>query len=73
MVGLLYILSLVLSVQSLVIPEVVLAAPTAISFLVPTSNGGSFLNDAGGGFGEPLNVRPAHLSGILTAHVPPYR
>lgn len=34
------------------------AAPTAspISFLVPTSNGGSLLDDAGSGVGEPLNV-----------------
>lgn len=37
---------------------VAFAAPTAsrISFLVPTSNGGSLLDDAGSGVGEPLNV-----------------
>lgn len=36
------------------------ALPTSsggVDFVDPTANGGSWLDDAGGGLGEPMNVR----------------
>lgn len=33
------------------------ASQAAVPFFTPTAGGGSWFDDAGGGLGEPLNVR----------------
>lgn len=46
---------------------VALAAPSAmLAFFDPTANGGSWLNNANDGYGEPLNVsaHPCIVSGL---------
>lgn len=57
--ALMLLIAFVTVIQALVVNQIPFAnaAPTTVSFLVPTSNGGSFLDNAGDGFGEPLNVR----------------
>ncbi|EIM83848.1 uncharacterized protein STEHIDRAFT_62467 [Stereum hirsutum FP-91666 SS1] len=56
------ILSIVFAVQILF----ALGAPTLLAFVDPTLLGGSLLDDAGGGLGEPLNVI---ISGLSSADV----
>jgi hypothetical protein len=50
--------ALALSVLPLIQATAIPRAPSAAAFVAPSSGGGSELDIAGTGVGEPLNVRP---------------